>query len=308
MTETRLNVGAGPSWRRAGWATSDHKKGFFKGGSAWSLDFPDGQFDLLFSSHMLEHIPHFKIDSVLHEFNRVLKPGAEIRLLCPDLEVIARAYVEKDEVLRAALLAEDPAIRTDIGFGGSLVNFVVSGGSDMLMFSRSGDCIGGYGHIYAYDFEMLKTLLERHGFGNIRKCGFLESNHSEFREPLHPVSAPARWVNEPQWGDRSSGMTGFDRDPVSSLIVEAAKVTNSDYAARNFGVRRYRGLNPAPFSWKNITIAYFGFTLEKAKQLPSLIGRSLTSASRRLLPPQSKGRQAVKKLVPVSLRRWISRD
>jgi len=307
MTETRLNVGAGPSWRREGWATSDHKEGLFKGASAWTLDFPDAQFDLLFSSHMLEHIPHFKIDSVLHEFNRVLKLGAGVRLLCPDLEVIARAYIEKDEELRAALLAEDPTIRTDIGFGGSLANFVVSGGSDMLMFSRNGDCIGGYGHIYAYDFDMLKSLLERHGFGNLRKCKFLESDYAEFREPLHPLSAQARWINEPQWGDRSAGMTGFDRDPVSSLIVEAVKVANADHTARNFGARGYRGLNPAPFSWMKITMAYLRFTLEKMKQVPWVMGSSLTFSARRLLPPQSKRAQRVKKLMPSSLRRWLSK-
>src|SRR5665213_3681322 len=121
MKETKLNVGAGPSWRRQGWATADHKRSLFRRNNAWCLDYSDACFDLLFSSHMLEHIPHFKIDSVLHEFSRVLKPGGGVRLLCPDLEVIARAYIEKDAALRENLLAEDPAIRADLGFGGSLV-------------------------------------------------------------------------------------------------------------------------------------------------------------------------------------------
>jgi len=302
MSEKKLNVGAGPSWRRAGWATTDHKKSLFKGGSsAWRLDYPDECFELLFSSHMLEHIPHFMIDAVLHQFNRVLKPGGGVRLLCPDLEVIARAYVGKDEVLRERLLAEDPTIRTDLGFGGSLTNFIVSGGSDMLMLSRSGDCIGGYGHVFAYDFEMLKTLLERHGFGNVRKCAFLESHYAEFREPLHPVASPARWQNEPQWTDRSSGMTGFDRDPVSSLIVEALKIENRPYKAPGFGARGYRGLDPSRFSWKNITIGYFHFTAAKVRQLPSQFGKIILSGANWLLPLGTRRRRVAKNLASGSL-------
>jgi len=296
MNESKLNVGAGPTWRRKGWATSDHKKNLFGRSSAWSLDYPDACFDLLFSSHMLEHIPHFKIDSVLHEFNRVLKPGGGVRLLCPDLEVIARAYVQKDVTLRENLLAEDPTIRTDLGFGGSLANFVVSGGSDLLMFSRNGDCIGGYAHVIAYDFEMLKTLLERHGYGDIRKCGFLESQYSDFREPLHPINAPAQWTNESQWQDRSAGVTGFDRDPVSSLIVEAVKVEDKAYQAKSFGARGYRGLDPSGFSWKSVTVAYFSFTVTKIRNLPWQLANWIRSGLDWILPPESRRRLIAKEL------------
>lgn len=307
MRDHGLNVGAGPSWRREGWTTSDHKKGLFKGGSAWNLRYPDAHFDLLFSSHMLEHIPHFKIDAMLSEFNRVLKTGGGIRLLCPDLAVIARAYVQNDQALRDALLAEDPTIRTDLGFGGSLVNFIVSGGTDMLMLSRNGDCIGGYGHIFSYDFEMLRTLLERHGFGKVRRCDFLESDHPQFREPLHPISAPAVWVNESLWGDRSQGMTGFDRDPTSSLIVEAVKVGNVPCAVKDFGARGQRGLDPAPFSWKSITIAYLGFTAQKLRYLPAALRAAGLSMLRKALPPGSKGRRTLMGLAPPRLTAWTRR-
>src|SRR5882724_5378895 len=228
-----LNVGAGSGWQKPGWATTDHKRRALRGGSAWSIDYPDCSFDLLFSSHMLEHIPHFKIDAVISEFNRVMKPGGIVRLLCPDLEVIARAYIEKNSAGFDELLAEDKTIRTDLGSGGMFMNFVVSGGSDMLVLSRNGECIGGYAHIYAYDFDMLRILLQRHGFGDIRRRGFLESNCAEFQEPLHPIGSPGVWVREPDWADRSLGLTGFDRDPQCSLIVEAVKVENVPYAARN---------------------------------------------------------------------------
>jgi len=254
---------------------------------------------------MLEHIPHFKIDAVISEFNRVMKPGGIVRLLCPDLEVIARAYIEKNGASFDELLAEDKTIRTDLGFGGMFVNFIVSGGSDMLVLSRNGECIGGYAHIYAYDFDMLRILLRRHGFGDIRRCGFLESSCPEFHEPLHPIGSPGVWVREPDWADRSLGLTGFDRDPQSSLIVEAVKVENVPFVARNFGTLGFRGLDPRFFSWKEMTIGYLSFSWQKFKGVPRALVAGILRILRFAFPAKSRSREKLKNLVPSSIGSWI---
>ena len=52
--------------------------------------------DLVFISHTLEHIPHIQIKT-FYEINRIMKKGATIRILVPNLEVIAKAYVKKDK-------------------------------------------------------------------------------------------------------------------------------------------------------------------------------------------------------------------
>jgi SAM-dependent methyltransferase len=300
-----LNVGAGPGWQKPGWATTDHKRSLLGGGSAWRIDHPDCTFDLLFSSHMLEHIPHFKIDAVLNEFNRVLKPGAVVRLLCPDLAVIARAYVERDGERFDELRGEDGTIRSDLSFGGMFMNFVVSGGSDMFAISRNGECIGGYAHVYAYDFEMLRILLERHGFGNVRRRGFLESERSEFREPLHPVGSPAIWTRESEWTDRSRGLTGFDRDPESSLIVEAVKIKRVSFTAQNFGQPGIRGLDPRSFSWRGMTIAYLAFTAHKLRALPRALAAGVLALFGYAFPTGTAGRRVLKSVFRAALGNWI---
>jgi demethylmenaquinone methyltransferase/2-methoxy-6-polyprenyl-1,4-benzoquinol methylase len=45
------------------------------------LPFPDGEFDVLYNSYMLDLIPLEEMGSVLREFHRVLKPGGRLVLV-----------------------------------------------------------------------------------------------------------------------------------------------------------------------------------------------------------------------------------
>jgi len=54
--------------------------------------FRSGSADLIYASHVLEHISHRETLNVLREWCRVLKPGGVLRLAVPDFDVIARLY------------------------------------------------------------------------------------------------------------------------------------------------------------------------------------------------------------------------
>ncbi len=56
---------------------------------------------------MFEHIPHTQLPLILSEINRVLRPDGVLRILTPDLERVARAYVEKDEDFFMMAMDED---------------------------------------------------------------------------------------------------------------------------------------------------------------------------------------------------------
>jgi SAM-dependent methyltransferase len=157
MDLIKLNVGASPIWEKDGWHTLDHKlvenRGTSIAGDAASISLPDNRCATVFCSHMIEHIPHTKLESILLEFNRVLSPGGVLRILVPDLKKIARAYVNEDAEFFRRAQEEDESIRTDLGFGGMLVNFIVSPGQDTALMNRGLDkFIAGYAHIYAYDW------------------------------------------------------------------------------------------------------------------------------------------------------------
>jgi predicted SAM-dependent methyltransferase len=58
------------------------------------LPFGDQQFDAVYHAHLLEHLPRASALPFLRECHRVLKPGGILRVVVPDLEQIARIYLE----------------------------------------------------------------------------------------------------------------------------------------------------------------------------------------------------------------------
>ena len=58
------------------------------------LPFKTESFDVVYSSHTLEHFEQKQIGAVLDEWLRVLAPGGELRLVVPDLTVAARMILD----------------------------------------------------------------------------------------------------------------------------------------------------------------------------------------------------------------------
>ena len=61
------------------------------------LPFSDESFDAVYGSHVLEHLVPSAAAQLLRECLRVLKPGGIVRLAVPDLEIIARLYLQSME-------------------------------------------------------------------------------------------------------------------------------------------------------------------------------------------------------------------
>ena len=240
----KLNIGASPIWRKPEWMILDHKASEntdqYIMGDATRVCLDNNTCGIIFCSHVFEHIPHYKIQKVLLEFSRIMEVGGVVRILTPDLRKVAKAYVDKDEQFFKEALEEDENIRTDLGFGGMFMNFIVSPGQDTVLLDRTmSEFIGGYAHVYSYDAEMLKILLEQVGFGEVQAMEFGKSRVPELEEPMHVEGMPAKWQNlnkafyaknklihEYRDGRYHINfkITGFDRDPLTSLIIEAKKI------------------------------------------------------------------------------------
>lgn len=94
----KLNIGCGsqihPDWINAdlspaapGIVPVDIRKG---------LPFEAASFDAVYHSHVLEHLTRAAGKAFIIECRRVLKPGGVLRIAVPDLERIARLYLELD--------------------------------------------------------------------------------------------------------------------------------------------------------------------------------------------------------------------
>lgn len=78
------------------------------------IPFPDGSADAVYHSHLLEHLDRDAVPGFLAEVRRVLKPGGVHRIVVPDLETDARAYIAS---LDAALAGQRSATEHEEAVG-----------------------------------------------------------------------------------------------------------------------------------------------------------------------------------------------
>ena len=62
--------------------------------------FPDHTFDQIYASHVLEHMDYQNdvLLNTLKEWYRVLKPGGRLYISVPDLETLARLFLDKERL------------------------------------------------------------------------------------------------------------------------------------------------------------------------------------------------------------------
>lgn len=236
-----LNIGPG-SFRHRYWRTAD--KGYGDTNETWTkmrrgkpqpkIDyvwdiyegrpFPEdtGSFDVIYCSHVIEHLFPEDAGFLLREMRRLLRPGGHLRLVCPDAELMMRAYQAEDwafflhyliaktqRVTRplarytpteartacAAFLVEWVSLMTHpqnpkclrrrdcaayLASFPSLKDAFDAAGADS---SRSLNMQIG-GHVNWFDAGKLTDCLDRAGFTQIKRSGYLQSELAFLRDPL----------------------------------------------------------------------------------------------------------------------------
>lgn len=65
------------------------------------LTFTDGSFDAVYTAQFVEHLTLQEATVVLREIFRVLKPGGVLRIVTPDMEELARTYLQHLDNLKS---------------------------------------------------------------------------------------------------------------------------------------------------------------------------------------------------------------
>ena len=156
----------------------------FPAGVRWcdvthGLPYPDTSVEVVYSSHMLEHLPRQSAEWFVREAYRVLKPGGVLRIAVPDLERKARDYLvrleldSRHENASAALPADEFMQSTLLGV------------ETRWTWRHPGEmyrAILARGHLWMWDGPSLSGLLFGIGFGDVREKGFRESVISEIEQ------------------------------------------------------------------------------------------------------------------------------
>ena len=131
----RLDIGAG-DLDRSGWVTLDITDGC---DLFWDLrngiPFPDNSVQVVYSSHLFEHMDFAAGQALLREVRRVLVPGGEVSVCVPNARLYIDAYLGERE------LAADhdfwkPALNGRSGI--SLLNYVAyMGGEHKCLFDQN---------------------------------------------------------------------------------------------------------------------------------------------------------------------------
>jgi predicted SAM-dependent methyltransferase len=117
----------------------------------------DAVFDGIFTEHTLEHLNYEEVRRLLGECLRILKPGGRIRVIVPDVFIIAENYVRKDDSFFAEFETAMLARR-----GRTLQTKM-----EALSFELQEN-----GHRSAWDFETMGLFLERAGFAEVARVGY----------------------------------------------------------------------------------------------------------------------------------------
>lgn len=157
----KLNMGCGRA-KLSGWINIDIEPGadlildIRKG-----LTFSSSSVDFIYCEHVLEHFTREDGKRVLEESKRCLKKGGTIRIAMPDLDFLMQRYADN--------------WRDQDWLSWSGYKFIKTKGQMINIAFRS------WGHMYLYNEEDLKILLNEVGFERIGRQRWNESNHHELR-------------------------------------------------------------------------------------------------------------------------------
>ena len=149
--------------------------------------------DVVYSSHFLEHLSRDAATFVIGECFRVLRPTGELRIVVPDLHVLASAYVQGDRsYFRNAEATIADAFMTSLGLPleqrrAPVLERLVRG----VLRTDEG------GHRWMYDAESLMQRAHEAGFTDVRPVAYRQG--------------------------RCKAAAALDNQPRSSIYVEARK-------------------------------------------------------------------------------------
>ncbi|PQA88553.1 class I SAM-dependent methyltransferase [Hyphococcus luteus] len=187
------------------------------------LDEKDGFFKIVYSSHVIEHMFEDDAAFYLSEVKRLLEPGGTVRLVCPDADLYVGAYARRDWLfffhylqVKTQRLKKDIMALTEQEkkrvcakfFLESFSLLTAPGNPTSLKPAQCVEFIEQFDDLYAclteasklssrevnakvgahvnwFNEDKLRRAMEKAGFKNIRRSGYLQSAAPVLRDPRY---------------------------------------------------------------------------------------------------------------------------
>ncbi len=137
----------------------------------------DGSADVVYCSHVLEHLALEDMRRALANTLKLLKPGGVFRMVLPDMEFEARRYLENPDTDAVSQFME--------------ATYLGSRTRARTLKQKLTQQLGNSSHLWMWDYKGLADELARTGFTDIRRAGFGDSGIAAFSD----VEIENRWVN-----------------------------------------------------------------------------------------------------------------
>jgi glycosyltransferase involved in cell wall biosynthesis len=147
----KLNLGSGPQKGRDGWVTVDIKGADISHNLKYGIPLNNDSVDIIYCSHLLEHIPYTNLSLLILECFRVLKKGGLLSVAVPNAGFYIDAYSSK-KFFRSADSYYQP--------------YIVNTGSYMDQLNYIA-YMGGE-HCYLFDEQNLQNTLRIANFSNVK--------------------------------------------------------------------------------------------------------------------------------------------
>jgi predicted SAM-dependent methyltransferase len=122
------------------------------------IPFKDNQFFGVYTEHCLEHLSYQQVKFVLAEIFRLLQSGTIVRIVVPNAALYLEVYCQQ-------IRGEN----VQFPYGQTAHNISDPNITAMMVVNS---IFRGHGHLYAYDYETLKVLLESQGFIDVKQQTF----------------------------------------------------------------------------------------------------------------------------------------
>lgn len=147
-----------------------------------ALPFPEGTFETVHASHVIEHIPWFDTEALIREWARVLRPGGALEVWTVNAYKLAKALVELEETGTWSGPGLGPGTWKDVWVQGNGYRWVAG---RLFCYPKLGRGLADpYWHHALFTPRMLSEAFTRAGLVDVR-----EMDRSEVRGHDH------KWIN-----------------------------------------------------------------------------------------------------------------